>query len=192
MALTAVILAGGQSARMGRDKAELPWMSARSPQGGQGRLADHIYAKIAAQCGTVMLSGPKNYGLPIVHFADSPRAPKGPVAALYMALEMIGDAKGFFTVPIDAPFFPDDLCERLYGLKCAIAAGPDGLHPVFGWWLAADLNRALMGLDVGRSVSMRQLAKLCGAREVMWDNEQVFANINRPEDYRKFKTELDK
>ena len=186
MAFTAVILAGGQSARMGTDKAELPWMSAESPVEGQGSLAAHIHAKTALQCEKVLLSGPKNYGLPITHFADSPRAPRGPVAALYSALEHIGQAEGFFTVPIDAPFFPDDLCARLYGPQSAIAAGSDGLHPVFGWWLAADLKRAFAGLDTSRSLSMRHLAKLCGARQVKWDDETLFANINRPEDYSKY------
>lgn len=179
MCFKAVILAGGQSARMGTDKAELPW--------GQGRLADHIHTKISSQCGQVLLSGPKNYGLPITYFADSPSAPKGPAAALYSALEMIGSSEGFFTVPIDAPFFPDDLCERLYGPKSAIAAGSDGLHPVFGYWLTSDLKRVFDALDVSKSLSMRHLAKLCGARHAMWEHERLFANINTLEEYRKYK-----
>ena len=135
----------------------------------------------------MLLSGPQNYGLPISHFADSPKAPKGPAAALYSALEPIGQAEGVFTVPIDAPFFPDDLCARLYGPRCAIAAGPDGLHPVFVWWLTEHLNLAFAELETLRSLSMRHLAKLCGAREVLWKDERLFANINRPEDYERFK-----
>ena len=189
MAFKAVILAGGQSARMGTDKAELPWPPEEVDGEGQGRLADHIYAKLSVQCEKVLLSGPQNYGLPIAHFADSPNAPKGPAAALYSALDPIGQAEGFFTVPIDAPFFPDDLCARLYGPQSAIAADPDGLHPVFGWWLRADLKRAFAGVDLTQSLSMRYLAKLCGAREVMWEQDRLFTNINTKENYLRHKAE---
>ncbi len=160
---------------MGANKAALAW--------GPGSLAAHIYTKIAAQCDEVFLSGSKDYGLPLPHFKDSPSAPKGPAAALYSALDIIGEAEGFFTVPVDAPYFPDNLCERLYGPRCAIAAAPDGLHPVFGWWLTAELKRAFGASDLPQSLSMRRLAALCHAREVRWEDAQLFTNLNRREDY---------
>ncbi len=169
-----IILAGGKSARMGRDKAEIRL--------GNRRLIDVVYARAKIQCNEIWLSGPDDYGLGLDYIPDLPDGPKGPVAALYAAIQSLKGEPGFFTVPVDGPNFPADLCERLYAGRTSIAKSPSGLHQAYGWWRMDDLNAAFSKLDLRGSISLRKMAERCHARHVTWLDETLFYNINTPND----------
>jgi len=175
-----IILAGGQSVRMGRDKALLT-------AGGQ-TLIDRIYESLEVQVNTVAISGSQTYGLDIPLIRDAPKGPKGPAAALYAAwlLRETDSGAGVFTVPIDTPNIPPDLCERLYGDQSAIAVTPSRTHQACGWWLYQDLSRLFAQMDVSQSLSLHRTAQICKARHVLWADEALFYNINTPEDLERF------
>jgi len=110
-----VILAGGNSKRMGRDKALI--------RVNNKTLIGHVYTSIKTQVNEVVISGLHDYGLGIPVINDDPKGPKGPVGALFAIWSSREEelSPGFFTVPVDAPRLPNDLCQRLYGDRSAIA-----------------------------------------------------------------------
>ena len=185
--MKAVILTGGKSRRMGQDKAQILLCGVR--------LIDHVHARLAPQCAEVLISGQTDYGLGLRVINDLPDGPKGPAGGLYAVCLAIGaeagaakkgGEDGFFTVPVDAPEFPLDLCEKLYGPSSAIASAPNGTHQAFAWWTLSDLRAAFHALDFETSISLKQVATLCGARNIFWPDESLFLNLNTPEDVDRF------
>jgi len=173
-----VILAGGQSSRMGTDKAVIRFEGER--------LIDIVIGRFAGKAGRILLSAREDYdtGLPII--ADDPLAPGGPVGGIYSVagrLLAMG-VEGFVTVPVDAPFAPADLVERLSASgACAVAQDSERLHPTFAYW-RCDIVNAVRGThDPGdRAPSLQWLARQCGSESVTWTDETLFLNINRPAD----------
>ena len=167
-----VILAGGESKRMGSDKAQLKI---------QGKtLVQIVYEQIKKQANHIVISGPRNYNLNIKNFDDYAEAPAGPSGALYTLLQELNDGQesGFFTVPVDTPNVPIDLCERLYGDRSAIASSATSLHPTFAWWMFDDLSRIFDQEGTSSSLSLKHMARLSQARHVSWSDETLFYNIN--------------
>jgi len=181
----AIILAGGQSLRMGgRDKGLIDL-------GGE-RMVDRVAARLSVQCQSVLISGPHDYGLGFKCIPDLPDAPAGPAAGLYSILLYFltqpSAPAGFFTVPVDSPDLPPDLCDRLYaGGQSAIAADKAGLHPVFGWWRLADLQCGFLNMAASERRSLTALAVLCDCRHVMWPGTEHFINLNAPDDLAQYK-----
>jgi len=170
-----VILAGGKAMRMGEDKAELSL--------GNYRLIDRVYSRVKTQCNEVLVSGNHDYGLGLGIVPDSPSGPRGPVAALYSVMKALSKTdEGFFTVPVDGPNLPHDLCERLYGDRSSLAESLDGLHQTFAWWRLDDLKSAFAQVSLSQSVSLLHISELCRARHIFWPDELLFYNINTPND----------
>jgi len=146
-----VILAGGQSRRMGGgDKSLLPL--------GKGCLLDHVIDRIEPQVGALCLNANgdaarfSTFGLPVV--SDSVDGFAGPLAGVLAGLDWAADKKAthIVTVAADTPFFPPDLVPSLLlgtekqGQPIALARTENGRHPTFGLWpvaLREDLRGAL-------------------------------------------------
>jgi molybdopterin-guanine dinucleotide biosynthesis protein A len=173
-----VILGGGQSTRMGTDKAVILFE-------GQ-RLIDSLIGRFADQAGRILLSARQDYGTGLAVISDDPDAPAGPVGAIFSVAARLLDLgiEGFVTVPVDAPFAPLDLIERLSANgACAVAEDGQRVHPTFAYWRCAIVHAVRATHDPGeRAPSLQWLARQCGAESVTWANENVFININRPED----------
>jgi molybdopterin-guanine dinucleotide biosynthesis protein A len=173
-----VILAGGQSTRMGTDKAVILFE-------GQ-RLIDSLIGRFADQAGRILLSARQDYGTGLAVISDDPDAPAGPVGAIFSVAARLLDLgiEGFVTVPVDAPFAPLDLIERLSASgACAVAEDGQRIHPTFAYWRCDVVHAVRATHDPGeRAPSLQWLARQCGAESVTWANENVFININRPED----------
>ena len=149
--IVGLILAGGQSRRMGGgDKGLLSF--------GRGTMLAHVVARLAPQAGRIVLNAngdPARFaslGLPVV--ADTiggfPGPLAGVLAGLRWATQNVPEATHVVSVSADAPFLPADLVERLAlaaaerpaGIALARSGGE--LHPVIGLWPvahAADLER---------------------------------------------------
>lgn len=97
----ALILAGGRSRRMGRDKAQLPWRG--------GTLLDHLIDVLReAGVSDVHVSGrqPDGRGIPDRH------PDLGPLGGLASALPVIADG-ALLVVPVDLPLLDPDLLTPL-------------------------------------------------------------------------------
>ena len=125
MTITGAIFCGGQSSRMGRDKASLElagksmvqWVAAAMSAAG----IDRIYK----------LGGQTHSGLPSI--ADS-RPEAGPLSALIGAVETFGDV---FVCPCDVPLISEDLIRRIINAgseteRAVVLAQSDYLQPLIG------------------------------------------------------------
>ncbi|MCD7110383.1 molybdenum cofactor guanylyltransferase [Rhizobium sp. DKSPLA3] len=152
-----VVLAGGLSRRMGRDKAALPL--AGIP------LADRALERLRPQVTTLAYNGARAFpGLApdIEAIPDAVPGAFGPLAGILAGLRL-GQSRDIplvVSVPVDAPFFPHTFVNRLLealeetNSVIAVAASRDTLHPVFALWsssLADDLER-FIATDTKRRV----------------------------------------
>ncbi|MFP3942586.1 MAG: molybdenum cofactor guanylyltransferase [Alphaproteobacteria bacterium] len=176
----AVILAGGRSQRMhGRDKGQIE-LAGR-------RLVDRVIERLRPQAARLILSAPHDYGTGLEHIPDWPEAPKGPAGGVWSAHKWLSarypEAEGFLTAPVDGPFLPADLGERLCaGETSAVASDGVHEHPTFACWKCRDLEAAWPHLLRRPQISLKALAEACGVRRVVWADGRVFLNVNSPED----------
>lgn len=187
-----VILAGGRSSRMGRNKAI-------ADLGGESLLA-RIKARISPQVSALALNAdpdwPETLGLRLV--PDTIPGKAGPLAGVLAALLDTAashpQATYVVTVPIDSPFLPEDLVSRLAASldgaqAIAIASSQGRDHPVFGLWpvaIANDLENWLLDDEKRR---MRDFLARHTVRRVEFEMIKTsrgpldpFFNINTPDD----------
>lgn len=173
------VLVGGRSARMGRDKALLPWRSRA--------LVEHVAAKVAAAAGNVALVGnPQRYkGLGLECFADL-RPGLGPLAGIETALAakrgelnliVACDMPGLETAWLRA------LLERAVqsDVRCVAARDERGLiHPLCAVYRSSCLPAIASALDGGR-LRLRDMLQELPAMTVTI--EQAISNVNTPEEW---------
>lgn len=175
--LIAVILAGGQSRRMGSDKAVIQFRGKR--------LIDHVMERLSPQVDRIMLSAGQDYDTGLGIIGDAP-AFQGPVAGLFGVVDWLvahePACKSFLTVPVDGPYLPADLASKLTAQPDVSAMAQDeaGTHPTFANWTLAALEQARPTLP--DAPSLHRLAKLAKARPVLWSDSQNFINLNTPDD----------
>jgi len=193
--LPTMILAGGQSSRMGGGDKCL------RPLAGTTMLA-HVLERLAGQTETLALNANGDaarfarFGL-TVH-GDAHGAFPGPLAGILTAMrwaQSLG-ADAVMTVPSDAPFLPLDAAHRLsqarmaQGADIALASSGGYRHPVIGIWptVAADALDAALADGVRK---VMHFAKNYTVTEVAFDDVVVgprhtaidpFFNANTPQD----------
>ena len=111
MAVTGIILAGGKSSRIGRDKAQLEF--------GGMRLIARSISIIAPLCEDILIStnnpGLKYLGYPLV--SDEHRG-IGPMAGLHAALRY-SQSEYHIVIPCDTPLVTVDVFERMFAIVSA-------------------------------------------------------------------------
>lgn len=187
--LTAVgfAVAGGRSARMGRDKATLCW--------GAGDLLDHAVQRLSSVTGDVrILCGPepRHADRGRVIAVDAVRD-VGAVAALLTALRELPRDGLALVLAVDLPLVPPDLLRALLALAPGYdavvpvsAQGPEPFCAVYGPACREAVERAVAG---GR-LKMTAFWPDVRVREVglaelrpFGDPAELFRNLNTPEEY---------
>ncbi len=193
MNVAGVILAGGQSRRMGGGDKTLLDLAGRP-------ILAHVIAKLAPQVSTMALNANGDgsrfdgYGLPVV--ADSIDGFAGPLAGVLAGMDWAAK-QGYsqvVSVAADTPFFPEHLTVALKmaveaerkPLAMAVTPDPErgfNRHPTFGLWdvdLRDNLRQALQ--DGLRKVV--QWTSLQGCACVSFDGFgfDPFFNVNTPQD----------
>jgi molybdopterin-guanine dinucleotide biosynthesis protein A len=185
-----LILAGGRARRMGgRDKALLPLAG--------GNLAQRAITRLAPQCDRVIINANRELdrlaGLSVPVISDSVAGYAGPLAGILTGLDWLADrapGAALLTVPVDGPFFPDDLGARLRAAAiskgAAIACAQSGgrRHGVYGLFSAAlrdDLRDALI------TEGVRKVDDWLARHDVAIANWSIgsidpFFNVNTPDD----------
>lgn len=143
------VLVGGQSRRMGRDKALLPWKS--------GVLVEEIAAKAAAVAGTVTLIGnPARYAHLNFPCIPDMRSGFGPLSGIETALAA-GHGELNLILACDMPEVETAHLERLMtiatesGEKCVVTADASGfIHPLCAVYRTGCLEAVESALDDGR------------------------------------------
>jgi molybdopterin-guanine dinucleotide biosynthesis protein A len=194
--VTGVLLAGGQSRRMGGgDKGLLPL---------DGKfMLQHVIERLAPQVSALVLNAngdPRRFaglGLPVV--ADSIAGFVGPLAGVLAgmrwSLAHAPERPFIVTAAGDAPLLPHDLVARLLravegeGHRIALARSNGVLHPVIGLWpvtLAADLEEQL-GQGVRKVLEWTDRHGTVGVdfANARIDGREIdpFFNANTPQDF---------
>lgn len=179
-----VIVAGGRSSRMGREKA------AETLRGRT--ILSRIASALAPQVDEIVINANGDEarfsasGLSVI--ADLRPEVGTPLAGLDTALSL-GKAKGcdaVLTVPSDSPFLPADLAARLFaaGGQAAIAASGGQAHYLTGLWSPGLLGKIEQALAQPRFPRLQDWARDCGAAIVEWPSQPYdpFFNVNTPEE----------
>lgn len=175
-----VILAGGTSRRMGRDKGLVHL--------GGKPLLTHVIDRALPQVSELLLNmnSPAEFGLPII--ADRTAEPCGPLGgiltALYAAREKNHDR--VVTFACDTPFIPLDFTERLMEqdtYAIVIATSGKYLHAVMGLWHISLIDRLETYL-AGENRKLMDWISGQNYTKVVWDDKPFdpFFNINKKED----------
>lgn len=150
--ITGVLLAGGQSRRMGGGDKGLLTLDGKT-------MLQRVVDRFSPQVGALVINANgdparfADYRLPVV--ADSIEGFVGPLAGVLAGMRWAArhtpGARLVATTSTDAPFLPRDLVLRLANEQArsggiALAASGGEMHPVIGLWpvaLADDLEAAL-------------------------------------------------
>ncbi len=183
-----VILAGGGGQRMGgKDKGELLLAG--------HRLVDRVMDRLTPQANRLLLSACHDYGTKLTFIPDEAGGPRGPAAGLSATVNFIKDnfpaQKYFISAPVDGPFLPLDLVERLMAVAgSSYAKDADGDHPTFACWEVAVLSDVLAQYPRGKGVALREILEACHASPVEFPPGPHFLNINTIADLTKAESVL--
>jgi molybdopterin-guanine dinucleotide biosynthesis protein A len=175
--IAGLILAGGKSRRMGRDKAELM-------RNGVSFL-DHAKTLLGeAGCQQILISHPE-------HLAD--RYPgAGPLAGLEAATAKVEAGSLLLVIPIDMPNQNADVLRTLIAQNPAVGAYFERQPLPFIARVTSELRQRLRE-TLGRADADRSLFHLFrgmgfDALAIPQDSERQFENCNTPEQFKQMET----
>ena len=180
--IAAIIIAGGKARRFnGADKAMIPF-------NGKPLIA-HVTERLSPQVDLVAINRPSSLegnDLPIV--PDLAHDLSGPIGGLEAAIDWAMAMKDrpdyLLTVPVDTPFLPRDLVAKLlpaakqYG--AAIAKAGDQLQPTISLHKLGHISSAT--IQAFKHKAFRDFWRHMEAKQVIFDDEKAFININCPDD----------
>src|SRR3569833_3002095 len=167
-----LVLAGGRSRRMGRDKAF-------AELGGRPLVA-HALDLLRPHCRWLAISANADhasfaaFGAPVL--ADEDDSRPGPLAGLLsgLAFARAHGAEMILTVPVDVPFLPSRAPERLVGALrqsealVAVARTGAGLEPLVAAWRPGAEPVIRASLEAGRR-AVRDVLEVIPVAEVIFD-----------------------
>lgn len=187
MAATGLILAGGESRRMGRDKLPL--------KVGAASLLDRVYAVLSSRCEEVFVAG-EGGDVP----AGARRIPdlrperQGPLAGIEAGL-LATNHRAVFAAAGDMPFLTSGLVGYLLGLlqpgvPAAVPVTGEGSHPLCA---AYDAREALPMISAALDRGARSVRTLLeglprvhyveeGELRRFGDPDLLLLNVNSPKD----------
>jgi molybdopterin-guanine dinucleotide biosynthesis protein A len=180
--IDAVVLAGGRSRRMGRDKALLPF-------GGYSTLAEYQYRRLLPLFRRVWISTkePKfDFEAPLILDRESVSSPMVALAAILQSI----DGAGALLLGVDMPFIPPELLgaltERFDSRKPGIilARSPRGPEPLCAIYPKRILPLVREKIDE-KNHRLQNLLREEAVEIVDWEDPEAFRNLNHPEEYRR-------
>ena len=162
---------------------------------GSLRLIDHVYKNFIKQLDDVIINAPTNLNLGLPNVKDFFEGGLGPLSGIHAGLawakEHKPSVKGIITVPVDCPFFPNDLVAKLSGNnQILLAKDTSGLHPVFGYWPLNVLEDLEAFIKTENRKSVQSFAGKRGFLEVNFGKNGSFFNINSKADLKTAKDML--
>lgn len=147
----ALVLAGGRSTRMGRDKASLPW----GPDGGT--LLQHVVARLADVVGEVLVVARRAQVLPAlpadVRVVHDEVEDLGPLGGLLAGLRA-AQADAVFATACDTPWLRRAVVEQLFEAQpaggVAVATTGGFAHPLAAVYPRAAADEIAALLAAGR------------------------------------------
>lgn len=184
VSLAGVVLAGGESRRMGRDKATLPG------PGGASTLLEYVAGVLAQRCEPVFVVAAPGQPLPAVQakvIRDEVRG-QGPLPATGRGLRAAAEAgaRYAFVCAVDMPLLSAELIEDLVRLatetNAEIVLPWDGRSHYLAAVYRTDLAKRIDGLVGGGARSMRALIDASDAQQIVLPESRFLANVNTESD----------
>jgi molybdopterin-guanine dinucleotide biosynthesis protein A len=174
------VLAGGQSTRMGQDKALLML-------GGEP-LVKRALSKLKEVCAEVAVAGGSEALQRFGHVIADKNPGCGPLGGIVAALEQSSFEWNLF-LPVDAPFVPVSALKALLSAAagfegvCAMARTDGVMQPLCAVYSRKALEVLRQELEAGRWKVTRAI-EAAGAVKVMdFDAGSWFVNLNTPEEF---------
>ena len=179
-----VILTGGSSRRMGRDKALLPYRG--------GTLLQYLIDRYQPVGGVaVSVDRPGRFSFKGAAELIDPYPGQGPMNGILAGLRT--GAEAMLLTAVDLPYGDPALAERLAVMMgdadaCLVRRGPKGIEPLFAVYGRGCLPAAEACLAQGRRSIMALLDRVpvryVAPEELAeFDLERIFTNVNTPEEY---------
>jgi len=178
-----VILSGGASRRMGEDKSLLPFK-------GFDTLIEYQYSKLSKLFSTVYISSKTDkFNFKANILIDQTQEIYSPMIALKSILSQI-KSEQVFIVTVDVPFLQKEtiytLIENSINTEITIAKDNKHSHNLCGIYSKSLLNliNSFLDEDMHKINSLLKSAK--NHKEILFQDEQQFININTRDDYNKY------
>ena len=181
-----LVLAGGRSVRFGGEKAVallegrplLAWAAARLRT-----VCTQVAINVRPETEAEAVAQAQGFAT----LYDEPGDASGPLAGVKVGL-IWAEGQGATTLavsPCDAPLLPDDLYVRLLAGAdggAAMAETSEGRQPLCALWPVTALPAVRAALADGTHPPTWQMLERVGARKVMFERPEEFANINTRDD----------
>jgi len=179
--MPAIIFAGGKSSRMGRDKALLPFA-------GYTTLSEYQYRRLKHYFQHVYLSTKEekfHFDAMLIFDRYDINSPLVGLVSLFETL----NTEEVFILSVDAPFVNKVVIDRLIETKrehydAVVAKTSQGLQPLCGIYKRTILPAAKMALKA-KNHKLGALLQAVKSRTLLFEDEQLFTNLNHPGDYEK-------
>ena len=176
----AVILAGGKSSRMKRDKALLPF-------GEVSSLAEFQYRRLCKIFSKVYISSKNNKFDFDVEIIEDIYEGSSPLVALVSIFETLEEIEEVFILSVDAPFVSENLINTLYknyssSVDIVVAESNNGLEPLCAIYHRSCIMEAKRALELNRH-KLHTLFEKLNVKIVKIENEVEFMNLNYPFEY---------
>lgn len=186
---TAVILAGGKSKRMGRDKWSLPWKDST--------LLEDLYWELAKAFNRVLVSTRTQLDIPFQQIVDVVDA--GSMGGIYSSLVYIGEPA--FFVAVDMPFFNKDVAriiadmyEDRFDMVIPYVQGKfQPLAAVYAPSVVENFRQKILMGEFKIISILDEIEKLILDEDFFTKNEiplSVFTNINTPGEYERVRKRI--
>ncbi|OBF16120.1 molybdenum cofactor guanylyltransferase [Mycobacterium kubicae] len=186
VSLAGVVLAGGESRRMRRDKATLP------APGGTTTMVEHVVDVVGQRCEPVFVVAAPGQPLPALQVSvlrDELRG-LGPLPATGRGLRAAAaaGARFSFVCAVDMPYLTSELIDELAALAARTNAEVvlpwDGRSHYLAGVYRVDLAERVAALVSAGERSMRALIEASDVQQIVVSDSRPLANINSPDDFR--------
>ena len=192
---SAVILAGGKSLRMGRDKARIKF--------GSETLLQHLVLRMAGLFEEIIIVAPdsgRNDRIPGTRRVTDIYTNAGPLGGIHSGICAASNSRIFVTA-CDMPFFNAVLAQlllrRAEGYDAAVPCNGDFIEPLFAAYTKTALPKMEDYLRTGHTsvnafLSSADTCKIPESTVRRYaDPGKVFFNMNTPGDYRRIRSQMD-
>jgi len=176
---TAVIIAGGKSSRMQKDKALLPF-------GKYNTLSEYQFVRLSKIFENIYLSAKVNkFDFEVTVLEDN-YSTSSPLVALISIFENLKEEE-IFVLSVDAPFVSELVINQLYneakeGVDVIVAESTQGLEPLCAIYRKSFLKEAYAALNENRH-RLQGLFSHLNVQRVKINDKEIFTNLNYLEEY---------
>ncbi len=185
--LPCIIVAGGKSSRMGRDKALLPF-------GGYDTLTQYQLQRVSPWFKSLHVSckNRDKFEFKASFIEDLEEFREfSPLIALYSILKKLKTDVALLSV--DTPFVTKDIYRKLYenfdGHDCVVARSPFGSHQLCAIY-SPKILKVLREQILQNNHKIKNLLQKIDTKYINFDKNDPFMNLNKPDDYKKAKEKL--